>query len=245
MSSARNAKKNSTSNKKEVSKYCAHCFNIGKSETEYRSHFIRATPDPKSAVVCPELLSTKCRYCSALGHTVSLCPVIAIENKRKIAEEKAKAIAEKKERQMVALQKENDKNREKARGKFGALMDDSSEDDEMPEVNKEVSKEVSKVEEFPSLCATKNTKASVCAPTISYADIAAKTKEDYEDEQFLKNKMVRNVSIPKPAARQYTKEHDFDEESVVSIVSEEFIATPKKFNVYEDDWMIDSDDENW
>jgi hypothetical protein len=240
MSSNRVAKKSSSTPKKE-SKYCAHCFNIGKPESEYRSHYIRANPDPKSAVVCPELLSTKCRYCSALGHTVSLCPAIALENKKKIAEEKAKTIAANNAKQMVSREKEIEKNREKVRGKFAALMDDSS-DDETPAV----SMKVSKIEEFPSLCATKTTKTGVCAPSISYANMAAKTKEAYEDEQFLKNKMVRNVSIPSVAKQpiQCQVEYGSEEDTVASFEAEAQPAR-KPFNVYEDNWMIDSDDEDW
>ena len=52
------------------------CFNAGKTEDEYTSHYLRDQPGPCGVVVCPYLLSLECRYCKGKGHTPSRCPVL-------------------------------------------------------------------------------------------------------------------------------------------------------------------------
>ena len=62
--------------------FCNMCFKAGKSEKEYKSHWLRDRPGPGGVVVCPYLLSIECRYCHEKGHTVSRCPVLA--NKKRM-----------------------------------------------------------------------------------------------------------------------------------------------------------------
>jgi len=186
--------------------YCAHCFNLGKPESAYTSHFIRSTPDPKSPVVCPELLSTECRYCFKTGHTTGKCPVLA---ERKVAEERE---AKQKERdarlkqQQEQQQKQTAVKKQATKGKFAAL--ESSEDDSEDEMTLKVTAKVSNKkmptksvvvetfeEKFPAL--PTKPKASSVAPALSnYAGMAAKSKSEYEDEQFLKAKMTKRVEMP-------------------------------------------------
>jgi hypothetical protein len=54
--------------------FCKVCFDAGLPESKYTNHFVRATPDPASDVVCPTILAIECRYCLTLGHMVSKCP---------------------------------------------------------------------------------------------------------------------------------------------------------------------------
>jgi hypothetical protein len=54
--------------------FCKVCKDAGKKETEYTSHWVRDAPGPNGKVVCPTLLSTKCKYCKAQGHIVKYCP---------------------------------------------------------------------------------------------------------------------------------------------------------------------------
>lgn len=56
-----------------VKTFCKVCFDSGKSEKEYTSHFVRASPDPMSKVCCPVLLSMECQFCHLKGHMVSKC----------------------------------------------------------------------------------------------------------------------------------------------------------------------------
>ena len=62
-----------SNNKMSNQKFCKVCQDAGKSEGEYRSHFIRETRDPNSKIICPTLLAIECRYCFKRGHTVKYC----------------------------------------------------------------------------------------------------------------------------------------------------------------------------
>jgi hypothetical protein len=65
---------NMTSNTKTP--FCKVCFDAKKSKDEYTSHWVKSAPGPNGVVVCPYLLSIKCRYCKAKGHTPRCCPVL-------------------------------------------------------------------------------------------------------------------------------------------------------------------------
>lgn len=54
--------------------FCKVCFDTGKSEKEYTSHYVKNIPGPNGTVICPTLLSLECRYCKTKGHTISRCP---------------------------------------------------------------------------------------------------------------------------------------------------------------------------
>ena len=56
--------------------FCKVCFDAGKTEQEYTSHFLKDRPGPNGKVVCPTLLLTECRYCHEHGHFKSHCPVL-------------------------------------------------------------------------------------------------------------------------------------------------------------------------
>ena len=53
--------------------FCKVCKDAGKNETEYTSHWVRDAPGPNGKVVCPTLLSQKCKYCRKYGHTPKHC----------------------------------------------------------------------------------------------------------------------------------------------------------------------------
>jgi len=53
--------------------FCAFCFNIGKPESVYTSHYVRETPAQDSRIVCPELRNCVCTGCGKCGHTISRC----------------------------------------------------------------------------------------------------------------------------------------------------------------------------
>ena len=62
--------------------FCSVCHSAGLSVEIYTSHFVKDKPGPDGVVVCPTLLSQKCRYCHANGHTPKFCPVLAEKNRR-------------------------------------------------------------------------------------------------------------------------------------------------------------------
>jgi hypothetical protein len=54
--------------------YCKVCFDAGRPEQEYTSHYVKDQPGPQGKVVCPMLLNQACRICAKTGHTSSYCP---------------------------------------------------------------------------------------------------------------------------------------------------------------------------
>ena len=59
--------------RKKGTPYCKVCFDAGKSETEYTSHYLRSAPGPDGKLVCPTLLNQSCLTCGQRGHTSSYC----------------------------------------------------------------------------------------------------------------------------------------------------------------------------
>jgi len=78
----------SYNNKKTITKkstpsksnqFCTVCFHAGKSETEYRSHYVKSEVNGKGdggVVTCPLIKSIECRYCHSMGHTVKYCSML-------------------------------------------------------------------------------------------------------------------------------------------------------------------------
>jgi flagellar biosynthesis GTPase FlhF len=50
------------------------CFDAGRPEKEYTSHYVKDQPGPNGKVICPTLLNQACRICNKTGHTSSYCP---------------------------------------------------------------------------------------------------------------------------------------------------------------------------
>jgi len=135
---SRNVK--STHNSKKP--HCKVCFDAGKSETEYTSHWVRTLPDRsgKTTITCPTLLNTECRYCFNFGHTTKFCPTIKQhEKERERSDRKAKI--------EVAEKKKPKAQEKKSESVFAALMDSDSEDESLTEV----SKVGNSIEKFPML----------------------------------------------------------------------------------------------
>jgi len=63
--------------------FCSVCRHAGRPESEYTTHFVKDRPGPDGRVICPLLLSQRCRYCKVFGHTPKQCP--------KLLKRKAKA----------------------------------------------------------------------------------------------------------------------------------------------------------
>jgi len=127
--------------------YCKVCFDAGKPESEYTSHWVRSLPDRNgnSNVTCPTLLNTECRYCYKFGHTAKFCPTIKQrEKEREKADRRAKATEVNKTKPTVQ--------EKKSVSAFAALMDSDSEEEETPVKVSKVSKVSKPVEDFPVLC---------------------------------------------------------------------------------------------
>ena len=62
-----------TASRKSSKAFCKVCFDAGKPETEYTSHYPRSAPGPDGKLVCPTLLNQSCLTCGQKGHTSSYC----------------------------------------------------------------------------------------------------------------------------------------------------------------------------
>jgi hypothetical protein len=175
--------------------YCKVCFDAGKPESEYTSHWVRSLPDRngKTKVTCPTLLSTECRYCYELGHTAKFCPVLEKNNKEKErADRRSQAAASERLKQKLPEIK-------KPTSMFDALRDDSDSEEEV-----KVSIVSKPVENFPVLGAPAK-KVEVTLPKTEpevktgWAAIAAKPKED----KFMKQIEERSIlkSLPQAALK--------------------------------------------
>ena len=57
--------------------FCKVCYDAGKNESVYTSHFVKDKQGSDGKVVCPYLLSLTCTFCKkSEGHTARHCPVL-------------------------------------------------------------------------------------------------------------------------------------------------------------------------
>jgi hypothetical protein len=66
--------RNTTASVFATKPYCKVCYDAGRPEKEYTSHFVKDQPGPQGKVICPTLLNQACRICNKTGHTSSYCP---------------------------------------------------------------------------------------------------------------------------------------------------------------------------
>lgn len=153
--------------------FCKVCYDAGKSEVEYTSHYVRSSPNKNSEVVCPTLLGQACRFCGNLGHTVSNCQAARdYEKVKRTIEYQDKKIL--KESKVVKTPK----------NKFGALEVESDDEEEVVIDKKDVS--------FPPLAPVSNANQDWDAikekKVNSWASIAA--KEPAKKSVQVEKKMV-------------------------------------------------------
>ena len=88
-SNSTNGKQASVQGTGQPKPFCKVCYDAGKTEREYTSHFIKSKPGNDGKVVCPYLLSLECTYCKKKeGHTARYCPVLAAKKTTQVAESK-------------------------------------------------------------------------------------------------------------------------------------------------------------
>ena len=126
--------------------FCKVCFDAGKEEKCYTSHFVKDRPGPNGKVVCPTLLSTECRYCHDKGHFKSHCPALAERKKQ----QESRAVQRQQEKSWLSAEQQAflaesqfahklaQQNQEKKQpvaaavtGAFAALDSDTSDDEEI------------------------------------------------------------------------------------------------------------------
>ena len=149
--------------KQQVKPFCKVCFDAGKPEAEYTTHFVKSEPGLKGVVVCPTLLSQPCTYCYTAGHTVSYCTVLQ-------KDKKLKAYRMRVERAKEFVKEPSNKPVNKKRSNVFSMLIEESDDEECAPI-------VKPVEEYPSLTSTKvrSVPASSVALPYSYAAMASAT----------------------------------------------------------------------
>ncbi len=78
-----------------MNSYCSFCASAGVKGPH--DHFLRASNEAGSKVVCPKLLATECKFCGKMGHTARFCGEKADREFQRRAEfnvKKHKALAE-------------------------------------------------------------------------------------------------------------------------------------------------------
>ena len=75
-----NSSNSSIKMNKKTGKFCKVCFDSGKDESIYTSHFVKSAP-VNGVIVCPTLKATECRYCKKSGHTLKFCKVLQDKEK--------------------------------------------------------------------------------------------------------------------------------------------------------------------
>jgi len=108
---------------------CAVCFDAGKPESEYSSHWVK---DNMGIVCCPTLMRQPCRYCDKVGHTVKFCQKLIKETEKNQKMERKRKAAE-----AFNTAKPIEKANTKKANKWAALEDDSDEDKEEEEEEEE------------------------------------------------------------------------------------------------------------
>jgi hypothetical protein len=243
---------------------CKVCLDAGKPEEIYKGHYVK---DNNGKVICPTLLSLECRYCYKKGHTVSHCQTLKSNQKDKIKAEK--------KNQILIQQKENqEKKSQKDQIKINkyAVFDDSDSDDEEV-IDKE---DYYHDKEYPALCGEiKKNKSNMGITNQplnnSYANMAAKTIEEFESEQFEKNikkNALKKIPINSTYIKKETQKSYFDvqiqemedpeyeeefEEPEEYIIPSSPVDTPPPsrqrlpYKASELNWAMteDSDDEDW
>jgi hypothetical protein len=141
--------------------HCKVCFDAGKPESEYTSHWVRTLPDRngKSTVTCPTLLNTECRYCYQSGHTTKFCKVLEKHNKER---ERAETVSSKKKEVMKTTKTSN-------ANAFALLCEDSDTEEKVSNTN------TNTVIEYPALSEKKPVEKTV--EKTGWAAIVAKPAE--------------------------------------------------------------------
>lgn len=179
-------------NLKQELKYCKVCHDMGKPETEYRSHFTRETRDPSSKVTCPTLNAMECRYCYKKGHTVKYCQILKDNEKMKKQSTSQKQVHVK-----IPSVNRKPETSKKVTNMFTCLDEDEDEDEEaVKEVVKEVIKEVGAVkEEFPALSGATARATTATVTRFNYAGALEKSGPRFTHiEEFVPKKA--EVMVP-------------------------------------------------
>jgi hypothetical protein len=189
---------------KVVKPFCKVCHDAGKPESVYTSHFVRSDTGPNSKVICPTLLAQECRYCCKIGHTVKFCPVLVDQKKTDTKTAKKGEFLE------AQVDKPITKKHKKKQNAFEVLDFDSDSEKEQVKITpiNSIEEKPKVKEEFPAL-SSKSGSISAVKVLTGYANIAAKSRSQYEAEQeqyaaekYEKDLVERSIKGAKQVAKK-------------------------------------------
>jgi hypothetical protein len=170
--------------------FCKVCKDAGKSESDYTSHFVKDKPGPDGIVICPTLLSQRCRYCNGAGHTPSHCPSLARDKKRQAKDEHERDRAQRRRDYDASTNTRSLTKEELSHVKFGGFsalrIHKKKEDDEFPAL-------VSKTKP----AATFGTKTFASVAIAGELDASKKEIERLKTE-LASSKARQRLSLPTP-----------------------------------------------
>jgi hypothetical protein len=251
---------------KAVEKYCKVCHDAGKPESVYRSHFVRASPEPNAKVVCPTLLALECGFCGNCGHTPQYCKVL--KDKQKM-EKRQQAVAKADEK----AAKPEQKKAKVQTNVFAAFADDS--DDEEPKVSTtEIatkSATIIKKDEFPALqqasasaqsmnkSATRQSVVPSCVAALQACHPSLSVAKKMPEVTLAKPSLGRVVSAKlakeQPEHRviepqEELSDDDSETENTITAIYDQAVAVRRQpLKASQMNWAAmdsdDSDDEDW
>jgi hypothetical protein len=221
--------RNNNNTKQSNKPFCKVCFDAGKTESEYTSHYVRKTTDPNSELLCPVLKATECRYCHQMGHTISRCAVREQNNIRRrpdVASQQAHVVQQQAPSQVAQVPVEVQV--KKSNNKYAAFEEDDEE--EVLHVQEQAQAHIDETE-FPSLLRT----SSVSAP-VKHVSYAAAFVSTAAPQKWQSRADARRVV--EPTYEDDEEEEDFDgAEAILSRFRHE--AETKE--VYNDNPLLNRD----
>jgi hypothetical protein len=250
---------------KAVEKYCKVCHDAGKPESVYRSHFVRASPEPTAKVVCPTLLALECGFCGNCGHTPQYCKVLKDKQK---TEKRQQAFAKADEKAAKAAPKSV----KVQTNVFAAFADDSDDEEPIKVSNKTSvnaastkSATIIKKDEFPALqqmsatavklakSATKMSAVPSCVAALQSCHPGLSVAKKMPEVTLAKPSLGRVVSAKLAIEQQDNRiieqdDEDFsDEDNTITAIYDQAVAIRREpLKASQMDWAaLDSDDEDW
>lgn len=225
----------SSNNKMTTKAFCKVCFDAGKPESVFRSHFVKDRPGPNGKVVCPLLLSQECRYCHQKGHTVKHCPILKEKNQRESRYMQQPQPQRQPQRQRQRQQPRQPQKQKKEINMFSGL--DASEEDNTPLVQLQGEEEVPQTSWASIAAKPAEKKVPVMKSQPQQAAVAYESDdEDDESIGFTFSSTKKKINWA-----DYSDDEDDDEDDeddgIIQICTDE-----KTFNINEDTNKVYDDD---
>lgn len=208
--------RNNNNSKQSNKPFCKVCFDAGKTESEYTSHYVRKTPDPNSELLCPVLKATECRYCHQMGHTISRCSVREQNNNRRRPDVAQAPVQVAQQQQAQVVQQVAPLAPKKSNNKYAAFEEDDEE--EVVHVQEQAQEQVvaqaqAPIDdaEFPSLLRT----SSVAAP-VKHVSYAAAFVSTAAPQKWQSRADTRRVVEPTYEDDEYEEEEVDGAEAILS-----------------------------